>query len=76
VVHALERLQNQGDDKVSCIHHAVSVFHSFGSSVTYLNITVYLSTFLQDNESDLLEAIKESKTVIEMLRAERQDESV
>jgi hypothetical protein len=30
----------------------------------------------QDNECDLLEAIKESKTVIEMLRAERQDESV
>jgi hypothetical protein len=37
---------------------------------------VYLSTFPQDNECDLLEAIKESKTVIEMLRAERQDESV
>ena len=35
VVHALERLQNQGDEKVSCIHHAVSVYHSFGSSVTY-----------------------------------------
>jgi hypothetical protein len=33
-------------------------------------------TFLQDNECDLLEAIKESKTVIAMLRAERQDESV
>jgi hypothetical protein len=35
VVHALERLQKQGDDKVPCIHHAVSVYHSFGSSVTY-----------------------------------------
>ena len=33
VVHALERLQNQGNDKVSWIHHAVSVYHSFGSSV-------------------------------------------
>jgi hypothetical protein len=41
-----------------------------------LHSTVYLSTFLQDNECDLLEAIKESKTVIKMLRAERQDESV
>jgi hypothetical protein len=35
VVHALELLQNQGDDKVPCIHHAVSPYHSFGSSVTY-----------------------------------------
>jgi len=41
-----------------------------------LHSTVYLSTFLQDTECDLLEVIKESKTVIEMLRAERQDESV
>jgi hypothetical protein len=32
VVHALERLQNQGDDKVPCIHHAVSVYLSFGSN--------------------------------------------
>jgi hypothetical protein len=35
-----------------------------------------LSTFLQDTDYDILEAIKESKTVNEMLRAERQDESV
>ena len=41
-----------------------------------LHSTVYLSTFLQDNECDLLEEIQESKTVIEMLRAERQDELV
>jgi hypothetical protein len=41
-----------------------------------LHSTLYLSTFLQYTECDLLEAIKESKTVIEMLRAERQDESV
>jgi hypothetical protein len=41
-----------------------------------LHSTVYLSTFLQDTDYDILEAIKESKTVIEMLRAERQDESV
>jgi hypothetical protein len=40
-----------------------------------LHSTVYLSTFLQDTDYDILEAIKESKTVIEMLRAERQDES-
>ena len=41
-----------------------------------LHSTVYLSTFLQDIDYDILEAIKESKTMIEMLRAERQDESV
>ena len=41
-----------------------------------LHITVYMSTFLQDTDYDILGAIKESKTVIEMLRAERQDESV
>jgi hypothetical protein len=41
-----------------------------------LHSTVYLSTFLQDTDYDILEAIKESKIVIEMLRAERQDESV
>jgi hypothetical protein len=35
-----------------------------------------LKMYLQDNECDLLEAIKESKTVIAMLRAERQDESI
>jgi hypothetical protein len=30
-----------------------------------------MSTFLQDTGYDILEAIKESKTVIEVLRAER-----
>jgi hypothetical protein len=37
---------------------------------------VHHITTIQKYECDLLEAIKESKTVIEMLRAERQDESV
>ena len=41
-----------------------------------LHSTVYLSTFLQDTDYDILEAIKESKTMIQMLRAEQQDESV
>jgi hypothetical protein len=35
-----------------------------------------LSTFLQDTDYDILEAIEEFNTVIEMLRAERQNESV
>jgi hypothetical protein len=40
-----------------------------------LHSTVYLSTFLQDTKCDLLKVIKEFNTVIEMPRAERQDES-
>ena len=37
---------------------------------------MFLSKFLQGIECDLLEATKECKTVIELLRAERLDESV
>jgi hypothetical protein len=41
-----------------------------------LQSKVFLSKFLQGIECDLLEATKECKTVIELLRAERLDESV
>jgi hypothetical protein len=41
-----------------------------------LQSTVFLSKFLQGIECDLLEATKECKTVIELLRAERLDESI
>jgi hypothetical protein len=60
VVHALERLQ--GDDK----------------AVQYLaSITRFVFVIaLVGIECDLLEATKEGKTVIELLRAERLDESV
>ena len=61
---------------VSCIHHAVSVIIVLVVEEHILHSTVYLSTFLQDTECDLLEVIKESKNVIEMLRIERQDELV
>jgi hypothetical protein len=37
---------------------------------------VFLSKFLQGIECDLLEATKECKTVIELLRAEQLDQSV
>jgi hypothetical protein len=37
---------------------------------------VYISKFLQGIECDLLEATKECKAVIELLRAERFDESI
>ena len=67
MVHALERLQNQGDDKVSCIHHAFQFIIALVIAKHILHSTVYLSIFLQDTDYDILEAIKESKTVIEML---------
>jgi hypothetical protein len=70
VVHALERLQSQGDDKTG--QFLASIMHfSLSTAEHILHSTVYLSTFLQDTDYDILEAIKESKTVIEMLRAER-----
>ena len=77
--HALERLQNQGDDKARQFLASIMRLQLIIALVVaehILHSTVYLSTFLQDTDYDILEAIKESKTVIEMLRAERQDESV
>jgi hypothetical protein len=79
VGHALERLQNQGDDKARQFLASIMRLQLIIALVIaehILHSTVYLSTFLQDTDYDILEAIKESKTVIEMLRAERQDESV
>jgi hypothetical protein len=75
VIHALERLQSQGDDKAGQFLASIMRF-SLSIAEHILHSTVYLSTFLQDTDYDILEAIKESKTVIEMLRAEQQDESV
>ena len=75
----LERLQNQGDDKAGQFLASIMRFQFIIALVIaehILHSTVYLSTYLQDTDYDILEAIKESKTVIEMLRAEWQDESV
>jgi hypothetical protein len=71
VVHALERLQNQGDDKAGQFLASIMQFQFIIALVIaehILDSTVYLSTFLQYTDYDILEAIKESKTVIEMLR--------
>ena len=79
MVHVLKRLQSQGDDKAGQFLVSIMRFQFIIALVIaehILHSTVYLSTFLQDTDYDILEAIKESKTVIEMLRAERQDESV
>jgi hypothetical protein len=77
VFHALERLQIQGDDKAGQFLASIMRFQFIIALVIaehILHSTVYLSTFLQDTDYDILETIKESKTVIEMLRVERQDE--
>ena len=79
MVHALERLQNQGDDKAGQFLASIMQFQFNIAAVIaehILHSTVYLSAFLQDTDYDILETIKESKTMIQMLRAERQDESV
>ena len=41
-----------------------------------LQSTVHLSTFLQGVGCQLLEAVNECKTVVEMLRSERDDDTV
>jgi hypothetical protein len=74
VVNTLERLQSQGNDKAGQFLASIMRFQFIIALVIaehILHSTVYLSTFLQDTDYDILEAIKESKTVIEMLRADR-----
>ena len=74
MVNTLERLQNQGDDKAGQFLASIMRFQFIIALVIaehILHSTVYLSTFLQDTDYDILEAIKESKTVLEMLRADR-----
>jgi hypothetical protein len=73
MVNTLERLQNQGDDKAGQFLASIMRFQFIIALVIaehILHSTVYLSTFLQDTDYDILEAFKECKTVIEMLRAE------
>ena len=79
VVHALERLQNFGDDKAG--QHLVSLMRfqfviALVVSEHILQSTVHLSTFLRGVECDLLEDVKECKTVVEMLRSERDVDTV
>jgi hypothetical protein len=79
VVHALERLQNLGDDKAG--QHLASLMRfqfviALVVSEHILQSTVHLSTFLQGVECQLLEAVNECKTVVEMLRSERDDDTV
>ena len=74
MVYTLERLQNQDDDKGGQFLASIMRFQFIIALVIAEHIlhstAVYLSTFLQNTDYNILEAIKESKTVIEMLRAE------
>ena len=67
MVHTLERLQNQGDDNAGQFLASIMWFQfniiALVVAEHILHSTVYMSTFLQDTECDLLEAIKECKTV-------------
>ena len=74
MVHALERLKGLGNDKAGQYLASITRFVFVIEHI--LQSTVFLSKFLQGIECDLLEAIKGCKTVIELLRAERLDESV
>jgi hypothetical protein len=74
VVHALERLQGLGDGKAGQYLASITRFVFVIALVVsehILESTVFLSKFLQGIECDLLEATKECRTVIELLRAER-----
>jgi hypothetical protein len=73
VVYTLERLQNQDDDKGGKFLASIMRFQFIIALVIaehILHSTVYLSRFLQNTDYNILEAIKESMTVIEMPRAE------
>ena len=74
VVHALERLQGLEDDKAGQYLASITRFVFVIAQVVSEHIL--LSKFLQCIECDLLEATKECKTVTELLRAERLDQSV
>jgi hypothetical protein len=73
VVHALKRLQNQGDDNADQFL-AFSMRFQFIIALVIAEHILHSIVYLSDY--DILEAIKESKTVIDMVRAERQDDSI
>jgi hypothetical protein len=61
--HMRDVLQNQGDDKTGQFLASIMRFQFIIALVIaehILHITVYLSTFLQDTDYDILKAIKES----------------
>jgi hypothetical protein len=79
VVHALEQLQQDGDEKTGQYPAAILRFKFVFALVAaehILKSTIHLSTFLQGVKWDLVEAVKESQVVINQLTSERNDQTV
>ncbi len=79
VVHALEALQEDGDDKAGQHVNAIMRFDFVIALVTAQHVlsgTVALTNFLQKVECDLLEAVQEAKIVVRRLNDERNDDTV
>ncbi|XP_060598675.1 zinc finger MYM-type protein 1-like [Ruditapes philippinarum] len=79
VVHALESLEADNDDKAGEHVRAILRFDFIITLVTcehVLNILVGLTGILQEVSMDLLEAVREAGVVVDILRAERQDDAV
>jgi hypothetical protein len=79
VCNALEVLEEDGDASARSYRRSVQSFDFIVTLVTsehILRSTVQLSLLLQAKSCDLLEAVKESTAVINMLRAERNDDAV
>ncbi|KAJ8317583.1 hypothetical protein KUTeg_005487 [Tegillarca granosa] len=79
VVSSLEALQADGDEKASARLGAILRFEFIIALIItdhILSGTVALSKHLQSVKCDLLEAVQESKTVIQMFMNERADDNV
>ena len=79
VVHALEQLQQDGDEKAGQYLAAILKFKFIIALVAaehILKSTVHLSTCLQGVKCDLVEAVKESEVVVNQLTSERNDQTV
>lgn len=79
VVSALEILQDNGDDKAGQRLAAVQRFEFIIALVVsehVLSGTVCLTANLQSKQCDLVEAVREAKVVVQMLKNERTDEAV
>ena len=79
VVHALEQLQQDGDEKTGQYPAAIIRFKFIFALVAaehILKSTVHLSTFLQGVKWDLVEAVKENEVVINQLTSERNDQTM
>ena len=79
VVHSLESLHQDSDEKAGLHIAAVSRFEFIIALIVCehaLRLLVHLSVFLQDQSCDMLAALEECKVVIAQLRAERTDDQV